>query len=73
MASVSPDRNFIDTPSVLFPDRQTGICPFVTKPFCECYCFAINSFKIPLVLHLCGKNYRECSLYKQHASDKQEA
>lgn len=46
--------------------RKTGdtICPFVVKPFDDCYVRELSSYTIKDVVEFCGKNYDACKIYR---------
>lgn len=41
------------------------ICPFVEKPFDECYCVKLTSWNIESAIYYCGEHFEQCSLYKK--------
>jgi len=70
-----PDRSKVDfeTPKTACnanapaADRSIGLlCPYITKPFSDCYCFQISSQKIPLALTFCGGNHQQCEIFQRH-------
>ncbi|UCE79383.1 MAG: hypothetical protein JSV13_01760 [Nitrospiraceae bacterium] len=46
-------------------ERQTGktICPFVEKPFDNCFVNRLSSYTIRDVVAFCGKDYEACEIY----------
>ena len=46
--------------------RQIGdtICPFVEKPFDNCFVNRLTSSTIKEVVAFCGKNYEACKIYR---------
>jgi len=41
-------------------------CPFLRKPFEECYCSHMNSQSTEKMIKFCGGNFEECEIYKKH-------
>ena len=48
------------------------VCPFVDKPSAECFCVAMNSLKIVLVVEFCMRNYQKCPLFEKLMQAKQD-
>jgi hypothetical protein len=44
-------------------EMSSSVCPFVVEPLSECYCVSSSMQNISRALHICGKGYRECSIY----------
>lgn len=51
---------------------QKGLCPYITQPFNDCYCYRITSQKILLALTHCGGNYRQCKIFQRHHKAQEE-
>ncbi len=43
-------------------------CPFVNKPFDNCYCANLTSNTIESALYFCGKHYKQCEFYIKNAN-----
>jgi len=41
-------------------------CPFVKKPFPDCYCFNLTSRNIDTAIVYCGNKFKECEIYKNN-------
>jgi len=50
-----------------------NICPFMNKPFADCYCLRSGQFYIDNVLTLCGANYESCKIYLANATERTTA
>lgn len=59
-----------DIGTMTIPEKKSEatICPFMGKPFANCYCVRTESIYISKVLSLCGRNYECCDIYRD--SDK---
>ena len=44
-----------------------SLCPRVTKPYSDCYCYDMSSQKIAQALIYCGGNYNVCEIYRSHS------
>jgi hypothetical protein len=44
--------------------RGNTLCPFVEKPFDDCYVRRLSSYTIKDVVEFCGKNYDACKIYR---------
>ncbi len=44
-------------------------CPFISNPCDECYCFRLTSSNINSLLYYCGKNFKQCDIYKRLNSE----
>ena len=42
---------------------EREFCPFINKPFENCYCFNMNSLKTESAIRYCGGKFRECAIY----------
>lgn len=47
------------------PDRI--LCPFVLRPFDQCYCASTSSLLTEATIHYCGGNFEDCEIFKKHA------
>jgi len=43
-------------------------CPFIKKPFNNCYCFNLTSKTISPAITYCGGKFSDCDLYKNNSS-----
>jgi len=43
-----------------------GLCPYITQPFSDCYCYRITSQMIVAALRFCGGAYRQCAILQRH-------
>ncbi len=50
---------------------NSKLCPFVKKPFTDCYCFNLTSRDINSAIHYCSSDFKSCDIYKR-GSDRQE-
>jgi hypothetical protein len=39
-------------------------CPFIQKPFDDCYCIKMSSLDIERTVYLCSENFEICEIYK---------
>ncbi len=46
---------------------EKNICPFVKKPFNDCYCFNLTSKNINSAIQYCSNNFEECDIYREQA------
>ena len=42
------------------------ICPFILKPFENCYCTSTSSLLTEATIHYCGGNYQKCYIYEKN-------
>jgi hypothetical protein len=59
MATNSYSKN---SAKLVKPTLSTG-CIFLSKPFPECYCTNMTSFKIFKMLAYCSGNFKMCTIY----------
>jgi len=41
-------------------------CPLAADPRPECYCYEMNSADIPDMQRFCGRNHRQCRIYREN-------
>jgi len=46
--------------------KNTDFCPFLRKPFSECYSIKLTSQSILSVMRYCIKDFWKCKIYKSH-------
>ena len=51
---------------------QGGLCPYITQPFNDCYCYRITSQMIVAALRFCGGAYRQCTILQRHHKAPEE-
>ena len=56
-----PDLN--SYPSI--PAAGRVHCPLAANPQPECYCFEMSSVDIPDLQRFCGRNHRQCNIYRK--------
>ncbi len=39
-------------------------CPFIKKPFDDCYCIKLTSQDVEKAVFYCGGNFESCEIYK---------
>ena len=39
------------------------VCPFLSRPFSECYCLNISGANIPRIIEYCNGNFTGCWVY----------
>ena len=44
-------------------NSQSHMCPFVSKPFENCYCTSTSSMVVESTINFCGGNYKQCEIY----------
>jgi len=49
-----------------------GLCPYITQPFNDCYCYRITSHMIVTALRFCGGAYRQCTIWQRHQKAPEE-
>ncbi len=42
------------------------LCPFIKKPFNDCYCFNLTSRTINPAIHYCSNNFDKCEIYNNN-------
>ncbi len=47
-----------------------AICPFVLKPFENCYCASTSSLCTEATIHYCGGNFEKCEIYESHVKEQ---
>jgi 4-aminobutyrate aminotransferase-like enzyme len=45
--------------------RPGRLCPFVSKPYDECFCSDTGSDSAEAAIRLCGGNYEICEIYRR--------
>jgi hypothetical protein len=45
-------------------------CPFLSKPFDECYCVKMDSQNVERTVYFCGNNFETCEIYKNVNNEK---
>ena len=56
-----PDPN----PYANIPSAGRLPCPLAENPQPECYCFEMSSVDIPDLQRFCGRNHRQCRIYRK--------
>jgi hypothetical protein len=56
-----------ETVSAAKADWTAGksLCPMVRDPVKDCYCYDMNSQKIPAAIYYCGDRFEECIIYQR--------
>ena len=49
--------------STPFRTRGRRLCPFVNKPFDECFCSDTGSASAEAAIRVCGGNFEACEIY----------
>jgi len=42
------------------------LCPFVSKPFEDCYCASTSSMVVESTILFCGGEFQKCEIYCRH-------
>ena len=42
------------------------ICPVLDDPDPDCYCLNLTSVNIPMAIHFCLRDFRECPIYNRY-------
>lgn len=42
------------------------LCPFVGRPFEECYCASTSSMVVESTILFCGGDFKKCEIYCRH-------
>lgn len=42
------------------------LCPFIRKPFENCYCVSTSSLFTEATIHYCGGNFEKCEIYERN-------
>ncbi len=45
-------------------------CPFIHKPFGDCYCANLTSRNIESAIYFCSKYFKQCEIYIKNAQKK---
>jgi adenosylmethionine-8-amino-7-oxononanoate aminotransferase len=45
--------------------RGRRLCPFVSKPFNECFCSDTGSASAEAAIRVCGGDFENCEIYKR--------
>lgn len=48
------------------------ICPFVARPFSNCYCASTSSLYAEATVYYCGGKHEECAIFRNNCSQKGE-
>ncbi|MDA8079285.1 MAG: hypothetical protein M0Z79_10160 [Nitrospiraceae bacterium] len=48
------------------------LCPYIHKPFDDCYCASTSSLYTEATIRYCGGDFRGCSIYLKHQDTKGE-
>jgi hypothetical protein len=43
------------------------LCPFIRKPFENCFCVSTNSLFSEATIHYCGGHFEKCEIYEKNA------
>jgi hypothetical protein len=52
--------------------KDSAACPFMKKPFEDCYCAKSDSTYIEKVLNFCGGNYGQCEIYRRTTGEQEK-
>ncbi len=52
-------------------EPQGKLCPFIQKPFDDCYCTSTSSLYAEATIYFCGGHYRACEIYAKNAKGDQ--
>jgi hypothetical protein len=47
----------------ILSDIQSKLCPFIQKPFNDCYCTSTSSLYAEATIYFCGGHYQACEIY----------
>ena len=51
--------------------EQIGkLCPLIENPHEDCYILTLDSLKVESAIHYCGKNFKDCEIYKRLMNSK---
>jgi hypothetical protein len=42
------------------------LCPYVSRPFEECYCTSTSSMVVESTILFCGGDFQKCEIYCRH-------
>jgi hypothetical protein len=45
------------------------LCPFVSRPFEECYCASTSSMVVESTILFCGGDFQKCEIYGRHTKN----
>jgi hypothetical protein len=54
----------------MMSDTQNRLCPFIQKPFDDCYCTSTSSLYAEATIYYCGGHYRACEIYAKNVKEK---
>jgi hypothetical protein len=52
-------------------DMENRLCPFIQKPFHDCYCTSTSSLYAEATIYYCGGHYRSCEIYVKNVNGKE--
>jgi hypothetical protein len=52
--------------------ENTDFCPFLRKPYNECYSIKLTSQSILSVMRYCIKDFTKCKIYKKNIQDAEK-
>jgi hypothetical protein len=47
-------------------NSQSRLCPFVSKPFENCYCTSTSSMVVESTINFCGGNFKQCEIFREN-------
>ncbi len=50
-------------------NSQSRLCPYVSKPFENCYCTSTSSAVVESTINFCGGNYKQCEIYGENVNN----
>ena len=50
--------------NILKGNINKSFCPFLEKPFDDCYCVKLSSQDIERAIYFCTKYFKACEVYK---------
>ncbi|MBA4373951.1 MAG: hypothetical protein C0402_13965 [Thermodesulfovibrio sp.] len=54
----------MDAEDVILPHYSPPIlCPFVSRPFEDCYCASTSSMVVESTILFCGGDFKKCEIY----------
>lgn len=61
------DDTRADEEAVALPHYSPPVlCPFVSRPFEECYCASTSSMVVESTILFCGGDFQKCEIYCRH-------
>jgi hypothetical protein len=51
-------------------DEAGALCPYIQKPFEQCYCTSTSSLYAEATIYYCGGNYKDCEIYAKNAASE---